>query len=247
MLSIGRIGAGSGYRYLTDQVATQDAPRTGENLHAYYQRSGYPPGTWVGAQADTFGLDGPVDIEAMGRLFGQLAHPVTGESLGRKPAEYRTLAQRVTARVDRLDHPTDGEPGRDRGRGGVCSDPQPVAGFDLTFSAPKSLSVLWALSGPRSATPCEPPTRPPGGTPWPCSRPGGRHPPRGGRDRPSRRGRNHRSRLRALVLAGPATPSYTPMWPCPPWSPRATDGGGGWTRGPCTGPPPPYRSATGPP
>ena len=61
MLSIGRIGAGDGYRYLTDQVATQDAPRAGEALLGYYERTGYPPGVWLGAQAQAFGLTGTVD------------------------------------------------------------------------------------------------------------------------------------------------------------------------------------------
>lgn len=39
MLSIGRIGAGDGDRYLTDQVATQDAPRAGEAQFGYYERT----------------------------------------------------------------------------------------------------------------------------------------------------------------------------------------------------------------
>ncbi len=149
MLSIGRIGAGSGYRYLTDQVATQDAPRAGENLHSYYQRSGYPPGVWVGNQADAFGLDGTVEVEAVGRLFGRCAHPVTGETLGAKTGDYRTVAKRVADRIATLDHPV-----TDTERTGLVAEeaqrpnPQPVAGFDLTFSAPKSVSVLWALGGP---------------------------------------------------------------------------------------------------
>ena len=148
VLSIGRIGAGDGYRYLTDQVATQDAPRAGENLHAYYQRSGYPPGIWVGAQANAFGLTGPVEVEPMGRLFGRCAHPVTGDTLGRHPADFRTLSERVTDRIALLDHPpTDIERAAIAADEAASPNPQPVAGFDLTFSAPKSVSVLWALGG----------------------------------------------------------------------------------------------------
>ena len=55
-----------------------------------------------------------------------LQDPVTGEQLGRPPPGQRTVF------VDHL--------GRSR------KAPQTVAGFDLTFSAPKSVSVAWALA-----------------------------------------------------------------------------------------------------
>jgi conjugative relaxase-like TrwC/TraI family protein len=149
VLSIGRIGAGDGWRYLTNQVATMDVPRAGERLHAYYQRTGYPPGMWIGRQAVAFGLAGPVDVQAMGLMFGRLAHPVTGQPLGRRPNQYPTLAERVQRHILRL-----GRPVGDTERAAIAAelaarpDPQPVAGFDLTFSAPKSVSVLFALAGP---------------------------------------------------------------------------------------------------
>ena len=56
MLSVGRIAAGDGYRYLTSQVASHDATRAGERLVSYYERTGMPPGVWAGAQAAAFGL-----------------------------------------------------------------------------------------------------------------------------------------------------------------------------------------------
>lgn len=48
--------------------------------------------------------------------------PVTGQSLGRAPAAYAA--------------------------GGDGKRRHAVAGFDLTFTVPKSVSVLWALADP---------------------------------------------------------------------------------------------------
>ncbi len=146
MLSIGRIGSGQGFRYLTNQVATQDAPHPGERLLSYYERSGYPPGTWVGEQAMDFGLSGTVDEESMQALFGGCADPRDGSQLGRRMAIYRTVEERVVERIGGLDHPV-----TDQERASITAEeqhkgtPQAVTGFDLTFSAPKSVSVLFAV------------------------------------------------------------------------------------------------------
>jgi len=80
---------------------------------------GEVPGLWCGAQADGLGLAGPVTVEALETLLSG-RHPVTATPLGRE------LVDRVTA------------------KGKVISA---VSGFDATFSAPKSLSVWWALTG----------------------------------------------------------------------------------------------------
>jgi conjugative relaxase-like TrwC/TraI family protein len=149
MLSIGRIGAGDGYRYLTDQVATQDAPRAGEALLGYYERTGYPPGVWLGAQAAAFGLAGRVDEASMGALFGRCADPSDGSQLGRRMAVYRSVDERVADRLGSLGHPA-GEEERAaiEAEEAAKGTPQAVTGFDLTFSAPKSVSVLFALGDP---------------------------------------------------------------------------------------------------
>src|SRR5262245_17290925 len=89
----------------------------------YYTRylteaPGEVPGVWTGDQAGLLGLDGEVDgNDLLAVLEGR--DPVSGRPLGR-------------ALVDR--HLANGEVVR------------AVAGFDATFSAPKSVSVLWALT-----------------------------------------------------------------------------------------------------
>ena len=91
---------------------------------AYYTKyltaaPGEVPGVWMGAQADGLGLVGNVDGEQLQALLAGL-DPVTGRSLGRALTDRTTADGRVV---------------------------KAVAGFDATVSAPKSLSVLWALTG----------------------------------------------------------------------------------------------------
>ena len=76
-------------------------------------------GVWTGAQAPGLGLSGEVTTEALEALLSGL-HPSTGQPLGR-------------ALVDRVDK-----------HGNTI---KAVAGYDATLSAPKSLSVLWGLTG----------------------------------------------------------------------------------------------------
>jgi conjugative relaxase-like TrwC/TraI family protein len=91
---------------------------------AYYTRylagaPGEEPGVWSGRQAAGLGLDGRVKAERLEALL-EGRDPLRGTALGNALAD-RTLASGKVVRA--------------------------VAGFDATFSAPKSLSVWWALTG----------------------------------------------------------------------------------------------------
>ena len=83
------------------------------------QADGELPGRWTGRQADLLGLSGEVTTEALETLL-EGRDPTSGSPLG------YPLLDRVTK------------------SGKVV---RAVAGFDATFSAPKSLSVWWALTG----------------------------------------------------------------------------------------------------
>ncbi|MGH9066332.1 MAG: MobF family relaxase, partial [Acidimicrobiales bacterium] len=145
-MSVGRIGAGDGYRYLTDQVASHDASRQGERLLGYYDRVGMPEGIWWGRGAESFGLTGTVTEEPMEHLYGRCSDPNTGDQLGRRMAIYKTTDERVAERVGSLGHEaTEAEREAIAAEEEAKGTPQAVAGFDLTFSAPKSVSVAWAL------------------------------------------------------------------------------------------------------
>jgi conjugative relaxase-like TrwC/TraI family protein len=126
----------------------------------YYTESGTPPGYWLGSGLDGLGdgtqiIEGSeVTEEQLFRLLGMLQDPVTGEPLGRRPANWPTpLNERIKLRLAAL--PTDLSTAEraDRVRKIESEEHErekhisrPVAGFDLTFSVPKSISTVWAIT-----------------------------------------------------------------------------------------------------
>jgi hypothetical protein len=80
-MSLHKLTAGSGYDYLTRQVAALDATEKGHaGLASYYTERGESPGVWVGSRmAGIDGLDvgDPVTAEQMRALFGcGYGHPL---------------------------------------------------------------------------------------------------------------------------------------------------------------------------
>ncbi|HPE12018.1 MAG TPA: MobF family relaxase [Actinomycetota bacterium] len=79
-MTVHKLTAGSGYDYLTRQVAAQDATERGHSgLASYYSAKGEAPGVWVGSgMANLEGLDAgdPVTEEQMRNLFGSGRHPL---------------------------------------------------------------------------------------------------------------------------------------------------------------------------
>ena len=79
-MSMHKLTAGSGYDYLTRQVAALDATEKGHTgLASYYTERGESPGVWIGSGMD--GIDGlaagdPVTAEQMRALFGCGLHPL---------------------------------------------------------------------------------------------------------------------------------------------------------------------------
>jgi hypothetical protein len=79
-MSMHKLTAGSGYDYLTRQVAALDATEKGHTgLASYYTERGETPGIWIGSGLD--GIDGltagdPVTAEQMRALFGCGLHPL---------------------------------------------------------------------------------------------------------------------------------------------------------------------------
>jgi len=123
VISIRRISLGGGFRYLMESVAVGDGrPDPPLPLAAYYAASGTPPGRYLGGGLPDLGggtgvaVGSAVSEEHLRRMLGDLADPITGEPVGRRP--------------------------------NASAKQRPVAGFDLTFSPPKSVSVLWALADP---------------------------------------------------------------------------------------------------
>jgi conjugative relaxase-like TrwC/TraI family protein len=160
VISLRRMTLGSGYRYLMESVAVGDgAPGSSSNLTRYYAESGTPPGVFLGA--GLAGLDDGRGVEPgsevseqhLFNLLGMCADPITGKALGRQPNRTQlSLSRRVAERVAALPTANEGErEGRvaritAQGAARVGPKRSPVAGFDLTFSPSKSVSVAWALA-----------------------------------------------------------------------------------------------------
>jgi len=124
-VTINKMSAGKGYEYLLRTVAAGDGDRSlSTPLTRYYTEAGTPPGRWMGSGVDsletTIQAGDEVTEEQLKLLIGQGAHPTTGEPLGRR---YRTYDQ---PQLGKRRHA--------------------VAGYDLTFSIPKSASVLWGVA-----------------------------------------------------------------------------------------------------
>lgn len=124
-VTISKMSAGKGYEYFLRTVAAGDGDRSlSTPLTRYYTEEGTPPGRWMGSGIAS--LDSSLKVgdevteEQLRLLIGEARHPVTGQDLGRR---YRTYKM--------------AEEGKRR---------HPVAGYDLTFSIPKSASVLWGVS-----------------------------------------------------------------------------------------------------
>src|SRR5262249_50010980 len=97
----------------------------------YYAGRGESPGIWAGQGAAALGLEGVVEDGQLGILI-RGDNPLTGDKLRRRHPKARTTPVEKTARAA-------GE-----GRLGEKTL-RPVAGFDLVFSVPKSVSILHAL------------------------------------------------------------------------------------------------------
>ncbi|MBA2507382.1 MAG: relaxase domain-containing protein [Nocardioidaceae bacterium] len=69
-MTVHKLSAGDGYRYLTRQVASADQRRGGAGLAGYYSATGTPPGRWLGASAADLGVSGQVSEPQMVALFG---------------------------------------------------------------------------------------------------------------------------------------------------------------------------------
>ena len=112
--------APDGWRYYAEEV--------GLGREDYFAGHGEEPGCWLGRGAEALRLAGTVSSEQMSRLFGEGYDPGTGVPLGRPFAGQRGLTTVTGTGKQR------------QGAGGQ------VAGYALSFSPPKSVSLLWALA-----------------------------------------------------------------------------------------------------
>ncbi|MFM2721650.1 MobF family relaxase [Microbacterium mcarthurae (nom. nud.)] len=150
------MSAGDGYKYLLRTVAAGDGDRSlSTPLTRYYAEEGSPPGRWLGAGVAALGgmvVEGDqVSESQLQLLVGMGRHPVTGEPLGLAYPAYKTVAERISERAAALD-PMLGPVSRAEAVAQIEAEEaargtrRAVAGYDFTFSIPKSASVLWAVA-----------------------------------------------------------------------------------------------------
>src|SRR3954454_7751182 len=101
-----------------------------DGLDDYYAGRGESPGVWTGRGAQELKLEGLVHEGGLGRLIRGV-HPHTEKQL-------RTHPKARVITIERIDPLTDE-------RSIEAKKLAPVAGFDLVFSPPKSVSLLHAL------------------------------------------------------------------------------------------------------
>ena len=143
---------------MSSVAAGDGAPGASNSLTRYYAESGTPPGVFLGAGladlADGRGVErGSVVTEQhLYRMLGLCADPVTGEPLGQLPnnptrasAGSSERSRSTSSAVSPGAPPETSADERGSDRSPVSrAVHSPVAGFDLTFSVPKSVSVAWA-------------------------------------------------------------------------------------------------------
>ncbi len=151
------MSAGDGYKYLLRTVASGDGDRMlSTPLTRYYTEEGTPPGRWLGSAVAVLGggsvvVGDQVTETQLQLLIGMGRDPVTGDPLGSAYRNYPTVTERIRQRTAGLDPEL---PVTERAEAVAVIEAEEaakgarkaVAGFDFTFSIPKSASVLWAVA-----------------------------------------------------------------------------------------------------
>ncbi|MFB9362009.1 MobF family relaxase [Actinoplanes nipponensis] len=157
MLSVTRISPGAGIAYLTQQVATGHhdfrpaSPNAAVAYHADPRAHGEAPGWWAGQTPALFGVQGQVTEKQLQNLIGEGSHPETGERLGRLWRKFEALDDDARqAAVEKAwkalpEDATYEQIAQVWLRIWTAPERHPVAGFDVTVSPVKSISLLWAF------------------------------------------------------------------------------------------------------
>jgi conjugative relaxase-like TrwC/TraI family protein len=140
---------GSGCREHAHEAA---AGQQGPGYYTAAVEHGEAVGRWAGSGMEAMGLEfrdgdsvNPDDVRA---VFGQLRRPESTEEapayLGRRPAKYKTEQERYDALVAKESGEVSPERERELRNQAATDGRRPVAYYDFTFSAPKSVSVYEA-------------------------------------------------------------------------------------------------------
>jgi len=158
VISISELHGADAWRYLMESVTDgQGDLREADAITRYFTEAGTPPGRWLGsglaglARGAGLPAGSTVTGDQLDLLLGQGCDPVTGDKLGQGFRQPPSYSHRVAARARALPPELTGrqraaaiERIRDEERRRRMR--RAVAGFDYTFSPPKSVSALWAVA-----------------------------------------------------------------------------------------------------
>lgn len=119
-------------RYYLSTISASDGADTKGQLTEYYTGSGDPTGTWYGKGLKGLSLTAEEKVSAHEAIsvYEEARHPKTGQRIGKKPMKATPAPEGAKTASGKS----------------TTKTRKAVAGFDLTFSVPKSVSVLWAIS-----------------------------------------------------------------------------------------------------
>lgn len=119
------------YYLNSSMTADSHVTQKPHDMTAYYTETETPAGRWFGSGLEGLGIANGEEVTRTGarRLYEDACDPSTGEPLGRRMSGTRPKPVAAKTPAGRL----------------AMGNRESVAGFDLTFSAPKSVSTLWAL------------------------------------------------------------------------------------------------------
>lgn len=120
-------------QYYLSTVAMGDGFGQQSNPTNYYTDSGDPQGKWFGSGLSGIGMETYQTVTKYDAvdLYENGINPTTGERLGAAPMKEQATPQGAKSAS---------------GRSVTKKTRKAVSGFDLTFSVPKSVSVLWAMA-----------------------------------------------------------------------------------------------------
>src|SRR3954471_16078291 len=131
--------AGVGYYTGSGDGARDERAAPGTAYYTGASEKGEPPGRWGGRLAEQLGLAGDVDPATMEKLFEKFEAP-DGTKVGRPPMQFRSIESRIEQALAAVPNAL---PERvEQIKAEVArSTRSSMAGMDLTFSVPKSVTV----------------------------------------------------------------------------------------------------------
>ncbi|WP_327258271.1 MobF family relaxase [Streptomyces sp. NBC_01244] len=146
MLTIHPVSAGMGIDYLLSTVASDDRTLGVSANEEHWAAGADTPGFWIGQGAEALGLSGDVTQAHADALFKYGEDPLTGEALGRRWRQYKTVEERYTERLRQEPKASDARKDELRALVEREGERSARAGWEMVVSPVKSFAIAVALA-----------------------------------------------------------------------------------------------------